>query len=141
LEDVEMQDLAETPGAIAVADLRRSLEQERESDEENILEDVEMQETTEVPPAMVHSSLVEALPVNEDLGQVSSEKEEADAVVAEPVSEEKGAKGWALRHTRVVAILLVLIVAAVVAAIVVSTTLHDHNIHVTCFLMTMCMRK
>jgi hypothetical protein len=86
LEDVEMQDLAETPGAIAVADLRRSLEQERESDEENILEDVEMQETTEVPPSVVQSNLVEALPVDE-------EKEKADAVVAEPVSEEKGAKG------------------------------------------------
>jgi hypothetical protein len=57
----------------------------------------------------VHSSLVEALPVNEDLGQVSSEKEEVDAVVAELVSEEKGAKGWALRHTRVVASLLVLL--------------------------------
>jgi hypothetical protein len=67
------------------------------------------------------SSIVEALPVDEDLDEVSSEKEEADAVVAEPVSEENGAKGWALRHTRVVAILLVLIVAAIVAFTMVSS--------------------
>jgi hypothetical protein len=85
--------------------------------ERAILEDVEMQEMTEAPPSVVPSNLVETLPVDDDLFEVSSEKEEADAVFAEPVSEEKGAKGWALRNTWIVAIRLFLIVAAIVAAI------------------------
>jgi hypothetical protein len=89
-----------TPGAIAVAGPRISLEQERESDEENILEDVEMQETTEVPPSVVQSNLVAAL-------SVSSEKEEADAVV-----ETRTGPGD----------------SAIVAAIVVSTMVSSKTI-------------
>jgi hypothetical protein len=89
--------------------------------------DVEMQGTTEVPALVVQSNLLEALAIDEYPGKISSEKEEADVVVAEPVSEEKGAKGWALRHTWVVAILLVLIVAAIVAAIVDSTMVSSKN--------------
>jgi hypothetical protein len=80
----------ESPGAIAVAGPRRLQEQERKSDEEKCLEDVEMQGTTEVPALVVQSNLLEALAIDEYPGKISSE---ADVVVAEPVSEEKGAKG------------------------------------------------
>jgi hypothetical protein len=40
-----------------------------------------MQKTTEVPLSVVQSNLVDALPVDEDLDEVLSEKEKADAVV------------------------------------------------------------
>jgi hypothetical protein len=81
----DQEDLAETPGAIAVAGPRSSLEQKKKERRGKHIggrrDAVEMQKTTEVPPSVVQSNLVDALPVDEDLDEVLSEKEKADAVV------------------------------------------------------------
>jgi hypothetical protein len=65
-----------------------------------------MQETTKVPPSVGQSRVIEALHVDEDLGEVSSEMEEAN----------------------IVAILQIFIVAAIVVAIVVSTMVSSKTV-------------